>query len=282
MRRAFSNPVGKASRLAARAAPAGVMILLLAAGAAEAQLVSTTGQGQGVDGTFENDRAQEFTTGSNTLGYVLSRVDLRILSSSSTTPAYTVEVRNDNGALPGSTVLGTLTNPTTALSSSYQLLEFTAPAGGISLDSGTDYGVVVDVSTGDGDTKMQLTSSDAEDSGAAAGWSVADVHRSRSNSVTTWDASTGSSTVMMAIHGGVDYDTDDDGLIEVANLAQLDAIRYDMDGNGIARNEYQGKTKYSAAFPNLSTDAAVRMAVQSRPSCRAAWSSRSASAAATS
>ena len=57
----------------------------------------------------------------------------------------------------------------------------------------------------------------------------------------------------------VDYDTDDDGLIEVASLAQLDAIRYDMDGNGIARTSYQGTTKYAAAFPNASTDAAVRM-----------------------
>ena len=30
----------------------------------------------------------------------------------------------------------------------------------------------------------------------------------------------------------VDYDSDDDGLIEVDSLAKLDAIRYDMDGNG--------------------------------------------------
>ncbi len=51
-----------------------------------------------------------------------------------------------------------------------------------------------------------------------------------------------------------DYDTDDDGLIEVANLAQLDAIRYDMDGNGTASN-----AAYDLAFPNRSTDAATRM-----------------------
>ena len=57
----------------------------------------------------------------------------------------------------------------------------------------------------------------------------------------------------------VDYDTDDDGLIEVANLAQLDAIRYDMEGNGIARNEYDGKAQYAAAFPNASTDPAIGM-----------------------
>ena len=32
----------------------------------------------------------------------------------------------------------------------------------------------------------------------------------------------------------LDYDTDDDGLIEVATLAQLDAVRYDADGDGAA------------------------------------------------
>ena len=32
--------------------------------------------------------------------------------------------------------------------------------------------------------------------------------------------------------GTVDYDTDGDNLIEVSSLAQLNAIRYDLDGNG--------------------------------------------------
>ena len=42
-----------------------------------------------------------------------------------------------------------------------------------------------------------------------------------------------------------DYDTDDDGLIEVSSLAQLDAIRFDLDGDGSA-----GDAGYAAAFPN--------------------------------
>ena len=32
----------------------------------------------------------------------------------------------------------------------------------------------------------------------------------------------------------VDYDTDDDGLIEISNLAQLDAVRYDLSGDGVS------------------------------------------------
>ena len=42
-----------------------------------------------------------------------------------------------------------------------------------------------------------------------------------------------------------DYDTDDDGLIEVSSLAQLDAIRFDLDGDGS-----DGAAAYAAAFPN--------------------------------
>ena len=43
----------------------------------------------------------------------------------------------------------------------------------------------------------------------------------------------------------VDYDVDDDGLIEVASLAQLSAMRWDLDGNGFATD-----AGYAAAFPN--------------------------------
>ena len=63
----------------------------------------------------------------------------------------------------------------------------------------------------------------------------------------------------------VDYDTDDDALIEVNSLLQLDAIRFDLDGNGVAdapkgsRGPDKGPNdteqspnarRYRAAFPN--------------------------------
>ncbi|MYC07556.1 MAG: hypothetical protein F4X57_10375 [Chloroflexi bacterium] len=40
------------------------------------------------------------------------------------------------------------------------------------------------------------------------------------------------------------YDADGDGLIEIGSLTQLDAVRYDLDGNGASSN-----TAYAAAFP---------------------------------
>ena len=45
----------------------------------------------------------------------------------------------------------------------------------------------------------------------------------------------------------VDYDSDNDGLIEVSNLAQLDAIRYDLDGDGAPTGD---NGRYATAFPN--------------------------------
>ncbi|MDE2814775.1 MAG: fibronectin type III domain-containing protein [Gemmatimonadota bacterium] len=48
---------------------------------------------------------------------------------------------------------------------------------------------------------------------------------------------------------GGDYDADNDGLIEIRNLAQLDAMRYDLDGNGASND-----AAYAAAFPGAATN----------------------------
>ena len=51
-----------------------------------------------------------------------------------------------------------------------------------------------------------------------------------------------------------DYDSDDDGYIDIDSLAKLDAIRYDPDGNGA--QDSVGATdwaKYTAAFPSPAT-----------------------------
>ena len=47
----------------------------------------------------------------------------------------------------------------------------------------------------------------------------------------------------------VDYDGDDDGLIEVATVAQLNAIRWDLNGDG-AVDPGGDAASYGAAFPN--------------------------------
>ena len=53
----------------------------------------------------------------------------------------------------------------------------------------------------------------------------------------------------------VDYDVDDDGLIDISNLAQLNAIRYDLDGNGAPTDV----NAYNSAFPDRDASPAGRM-----------------------
>ena len=45
-----------------------------------------------------------------------------------------------------------------------------------------------------------------------------------------------------------DYDADDNGLIEITDLAQLNAMRWDLDGDGVAITG--NEASYTAAFPN--------------------------------
>ncbi len=49
---------------------------------------------------------------------------------------------------------------------------------------------------------------------------------------------------------GTDYDTDEDGLIEIDSLAKLNAMRWDLDGNGTA--SAGNATSYATAFPTAS------------------------------
>ena len=60
---------------------------------------------------------------------------------------------------------------------------------------------------------------------------------------------TASAEFTLTITTGTDYDSDDDGLIEVDSLARLDAIRYDLDGDGAADSSTDDAA-YAAAFPN--------------------------------
>ena len=52
-------------------------------------------------------------------------------------------------------------------------------------------------------------------------------------------------TQRFTVRVGYNYDSDGDGLIGISNLAQLDAMRHDLDGNG-----YAGDAAYAAAFPD--------------------------------
>ena len=161
-------------------------------------LVGNTGQTpKSTPDDFTFDHAQPFTTGSNSGGYRLTGVDLRLSHASGTLPTYTVSIHRDSSDEPGS-ALGTLTNPA-SLPSSVSNVRYTAPGAGITLAANTKYWVVIDVSTTSSTTTLQRTNSDAEDSGAAAGWSIGNQHEARVASGTTWGST--NDALLIAIHG---------------------------------------------------------------------------------
>ena len=53
--------------------------------------------------------------------------------------------------------------------------------------------------------------------------------------------------------GETDYDTDGDGLIEIATLEQLDAVRLDLDGDGV-EDALAAQDRYFEAFPDAVRD----------------------------
>ena len=59
---------------------------------------------------------------------------------------------------------------------------------------------------------------------------------------------------VVSAQDGTDYDTDDDGLIEITTLAQLDAIRWDLNGDGTVDAD-ENAADYNRAFPGRNATA---------------------------
>ena len=57
----------------------------------------------------------------------------------------------------------------------------------------------------------------------------------------------GTTTYTLRLQRGEDYDADGDRLVDIATLPQLDAVRYDLDGDGVPET---GTSTYRAAFSN--------------------------------
>ncbi len=152
---------------AAACALAAVFALLLAAGAVQAQtaskLVGNTGQATVSHSDFRWHLAQAFTTGSHTLGYKLTRADLRLQLAQGPQPTYTVQIYSaDSSGNPG-TSLGTLTT-STSLAAGWQAIQFTASGGGIDLAADTTYLVVLAATAGATQyTRWADTNTPAED-----------------------------------------------------------------------------------------------------------------------
>ena len=137
---------------------------------------------------LNRDRAQAFTTGSHKPGYTLKSVDVYFNENQlddlfrTNNPRLTATIRNDSGGNPG-TIVGALNLPRSSpVIDEYEprTITFRAPAKGIKLSPSTTYFFMIDVDATNGPgnrAKIRLVSSDAENAGGAAGFSIADDSR---------------------------------------------------------------------------------------------------------
>ncbi len=211
-----------------------------AAPAAAAVLVSNIVQTD--DTNFQNRGtpsfgvlAQGFTTGSNTGGYTLTSIEAFLSSTGNATQTSTeygtmkAELWSDSSGDAG-TKITDLTKPA---SYSAGQVTFTAPAG-TRLSASTAYHVVIyNPTRGSGWIKVHTTNSDAEDSGAATGWSIANAARtiSNANSVSvTWSNINRRNSLRIRVNGSAATSTPTTGTVWSATLTVGD-VTSSRDGS---------------------------------------------------
>ena len=151
----------------------------------ESFLVGNINQALGRDGTVINDSnfvAHQFTTGNHSVGYVVSRVVVKIHTASSTRVPV-VSIYSNNGGMPG-VKLYDLNGSVTETGDR----NFTAPSSGVSLSPSTSYFVHVAGGNGSGFFKVRsgLRGATDFDSSSLPGWSISSSHRRSSNGGGRW------------------------------------------------------------------------------------------------
>ena len=162
---------------------------------AEGTLVSNTGQNTDTTNTLGTDQALAFATGSNTLGYRLTKVSVPYSGSVPAASSHTISIESNAANRPAGS-LGTLAYGTV----SGTTVTYTASGTGIALDARTTYFVVLNSSANTSGSSVQLSGSDSEDAGKADGWSLANRSLFRLWNSVAWSTQ-GSVSWKIAIQG---------------------------------------------------------------------------------
>ena len=192
------QPLLRGARAAALALAALAAVLLGVPEVAKAQtvtLVSNTGQSADAAAAGTLDRAQAFTTGSNSGGYTLSSID--IISEDPQGDDASVSVCTVDGSGYPTTTCTALTAPSSFAAGT---LTFTASPV-MTLTSTTTYTVLIGI-PGGGTLILDSTTSDNEDPGAAAGWSLADSYDFKTSS-NVWETISNGQSFRITIKGTV-------------------------------------------------------------------------------
>ena len=167
--------------------------------AADPQPVTTfvSNTGEMPDGTSSSRQAQSFRTGSNTGGYMLSKVAVSYISGGLTSEIL-VKVKGDNGSDEPGDLVADLDNPSSLVGNSIN--SFTAPASTETLAADTVYWVVVnDGRDSDRVFVGRTSSSDETATPADPNWSIGDKRLWRGNDTDPWSSSP--KPMMIAIDG---------------------------------------------------------------------------------
>ena len=150
---------------------------------------------------LETDLSQAFTTGSASLGYRMTSLGIYLSRGVSCPHTVTLyEARANGQPDEDETALGTLT-PTVISRGAYT--QYDATGAGIDLARETQYAILINSTSQCDDSRVRSTINDAEDSGAAAGWSIHNNGRSRgwSSSSTQWQLLPRSAVLEITING---------------------------------------------------------------------------------
>ena len=170
-------------------------LTVMRAGPPSAALVSNLGQTEAY--SSRSISSQAFTTGSNPHGYTITSVSID--TSLGVTASADISVRLHSTKADGTP--GAQLHVLTFVPKFFSGLDTFTASGLITLKPNTTYAAVVMDRTGTGapDPAVGLTNSAAEDSGAAAGWSIANTRHFRSHPLRSW--STSSRLMRIAITG---------------------------------------------------------------------------------
>ena len=230
--------------------------VLLWSAPAQAQTVTVviknTGQssdtvGHSIHGS-NSQRAQQFTTGSNSAGYTLSSIGIGFTSIADTATAganLTVtlnEVSSDSN--PSASAECTLTDPATFTANAVNT--FTAPATCPMLVASTSYFVVVNHSGSATDAiQLDSTSSGNEDTGGADGWSIGNTRRWYSSS---WNSSTSAHLIEVKATATIVS-----APVLIKNTGQTDSGDYGLGVGGNSKRAQAFTTGANAAGYTLSS-----------------------------
>ena len=187
-------------------------------------LVKNTGQTSSGTAYIDNyipgyQLSQAFTTGANAGGYTLTGISvvIRGTASADQRAALAVQLWSDSSGESAGQPGAKLADLTVPSSVSTGTVLFAAPSN-TTLSASTTYHLVIDAANVTAGLEAETTDSDAEDSGAAAGWSIANDYLE--NQLGSWNTSVYSDSLRLEVSGYANTQTATTTVAATDNAAQ--------------------------------------------------------------